>query len=169
MLPVLANDIMQVGSEGYGIMQASIAAGSLVGTAVLSVVPKMKRKYLLLAVGTGIAGGSIFLVGLYPHFVSVCIFLLVLGLALTLANVNEMVLLQENTPAEMRGRMFAFRASINSALRPISYGWVGLVAGSILAPTLLIMAVGVATEGLGSLYLVIGKRASRPSSDIPGT
>lgn len=168
LLPVLAKDVMQVGSEGYGIMQASIATGSLVGTAVLSVVPKMKRKYLILAIGTGIAGGSIFLVGLYPHLVSVCIFLLLLGLALTLVNVNEMVLLQENAPAEMRGRVFAFRASMNSALRPIAYGWVGLV-GSILAPTPIMMAVGVATVGLGSLYLVIGKLASRPSFGIPGT
>ncbi len=166
LLPVLAKDIMQVGSEGYGIMQASIAAGSLVGTVVLSVLPKMKKKYLVLAVGTGIAGGSIFLVGLYPQLVSVCFFLLVLGLALAFANVNEMVLLQENSPAEMRGRVFAFRASINSALRPISYGWVGLVVGSILAPTSIIMAVGVTTVALGSLFLVIGKLASRPSSDM---
>ena len=110
LLPIYAQDILEVGSEGFGILRAAPAVGSVLMTFASAYIPLTKNagKKLLLAIfGFGL---SIIAFGVSSIFWVSVIALFLYGVTDGVSMIIRQTILQLKTPDEVRGRV----ASVNS-------------------------------------------------------
>lgn len=110
LLPVFAQDILKVGSEGFGILRAAPAVGAFITMLVTAYIPISKNagKKLLLAIfGFGVC---IIVFGLSSVFWISVVALFFSGVTDGVSMVIRQTILQIKTPDHMRGRV----ASVNS-------------------------------------------------------
>ncbi len=110
LMPVFAHDILNVGSEGLGLMRAAPALGAVLTMFIMARYPPMNKPWrnLLLAVaGFGI---SIICFGLSRNFYLSLVFLFFEGAFDSVSVIIRSTILQILTPDEMRGRV----AAVNS-------------------------------------------------------
>ncbi len=107
LLPSLARDVLRVGPEGLGVMNAARAVGGILGLfAVSARSPAQGGGVLFLAVlaffGAGLVG-----LGFAPHFLGFLGVLAVLVVANSMGALADLLaqsLMQLNVPAQLRGR-----------------------------------------------------------------
>tara|TARA_B100001105_G_scaffold39900_1_gene28826 strand:+ start:436 stop:1695 length:1260 start_codon:yes stop_codon:yes gene_type:complete len=110
LLPIYAQDILEVGSEGFGILRAAPAVGSVLMMFISAYIPLTKNagKKLLLAIfGFGL---SIIAFGVSSVFWVSVIALFLYGVTDGVSMIIRQTILQLKTPDEVRGRV----ASVNS-------------------------------------------------------
>ncbi|MEN2402134.1 MFS transporter [Flavobacterium sp. MC2016-06] len=107
LLPVFAQDILKVGSEGFGILRAAPAVGSFITVLASAYVPLNKNAGKKLLVAIFIFGLSIILFGLSTFFWLSVFALFLSGLADGISVVIRQTILQLKTPDHMRGRVGA--------------------------------------------------------------
>ena len=110
LLPIYAQDILEVGSEGFGILRAAPAVGSVLMMFASAYIPLTKNagKKLLLAIfGFGL---SIIAFGVSSIFWVSVIALFLYGVTDGVSMIIRQTILQLKTPDEVRGRV----ASVNS-------------------------------------------------------
>lgn len=110
LLPVFAQDILNVGSEGFGVLRAMPAVGSFVTILVSAYAPMHKNAGMKLLVAVFCFGISIILFGLSTWFWLSALALLLSGMTDGISVVIRQTILQLKTPDNMRGRV----ASVNS-------------------------------------------------------
>jgi MFS family permease len=110
LLPVFAQDILEVGPQGFGMLRAAPAVGAVLTMVITAYIPITKNagKKLLVAIfGFGIC---IIVFGLSTIFWISLLALFFSGLVDGVSMVIRQTILQLRTPDEMRGRV----ASVNS-------------------------------------------------------
>ncbi len=110
LLPIYAQDILQVGSEGFGILRAAPAVGSVIMMFASAYMPLTKNagKKLLLAIfGFGL---TIIAFGISSTFWVSVVALFLYGVTDGVSMIIRQTILQLKTPDEVRGRV----ASVNS-------------------------------------------------------
>ena len=110
LLPIYAQDILQVGSEGFGILRAAPAVGSVIMMFASAYMPLTKNagKKLLIAIfGFGL---SIIAFGVSSIFWVSVVALFLYGVTDGVSMIIRQTILQLKTPDEVRGRV----ASVNS-------------------------------------------------------
>jgi len=110
LLPIYAQDILEVGPEGFGILRAAPAVGSVLIMFISAYIPLTKNagKKLLLAIfGFGL---SIIAFGVSSIFWVSVIALFLYGVTDGVSMIIRQTILQLKTPDEVRGRV----ASVNS-------------------------------------------------------
>ncbi|MEW5676750.1 MFS transporter [Flavobacterium enshiense] len=110
LLPVFAQDILKVGSEGFGILRAAPAIGGLITMLVATSMPlnhNAGKKLLFAVFGFGIC---IIVFGLSTNFWISVVALFLSGVTDGISVVIRQTILQIYTPDHMRGRV----ASVNS-------------------------------------------------------
>ena len=110
ILSVFAQDVLEVGSEGFGILNASISIGSIVTMFATTYIPINKNTGTKLLVSVFIFGVSIIGFGLSNLFWLSVFMLFISGAADGISMVIRQTILQLKTPDEMRGRV----SSVNS-------------------------------------------------------
>jgi MFS family permease len=107
LLPVFAEEILKVGSEGLGFMRASASAGAVLTMLVMTKYSPMNRPWrnLLIAV-TGFAI-SIICYGLSTSFYLTLFFLFCEGAFDSVSVIIRSTIMQLLTPDQMRGRVSA--------------------------------------------------------------
>ena len=110
LLPIFAQDILQVGSEGFGILRAAPAVGAaitMLGATRFPLHKKAGRKLLWAVAGFGVC---IIVFGLSTYFWLSVIALFLSGAVDGVSMIIRQTILQLKTPDNMRGRV----ASVNS-------------------------------------------------------
>ncbi len=110
LLPIFAQDILKVGSEGFGVLRAAPAVGAaltMIGSTRFPIHKHAGKKLLWAVFGFGI---SIIVFGLSTSFIVSVFALFVLGALDGISMVIRQTILQLKTPDHMRGRV----ASVNS-------------------------------------------------------
>ena len=156
----LAVSVLNVGSTGFGVLEAAMALGAVVGTVL---VPKLtqrlprERLFLLGLLAFGLFEASI---GALPIFGWTLIAYLFAGQLNMTFIIPARSILQLNTPSELRTRVFAaFGAVMNGAVligtllggaleRPLGVPLVFVLAGLMVAA---VAALMLARSGLSSL------------------
>jgi MFS family permease len=110
LLPVFAQDILQVGSTGFGLLRAAPAVGSFVIMMTVAHFPLNHRAGAKLLAAVFVFGVCIVVFGLSTSFWLSLLALFVSGIADGISVVIRQTILQLRTPDEMRGRV----ASVNS-------------------------------------------------------
>jgi MFS family permease len=110
LLPIFAQDILKVGSEGFGILRAAPAIGGLLtmlASTLFSIEKNTEKKLLLAVFGFGIC---IIVFGLSQNFWISVVALFLSGVTDGFSVVIRSTILQIYTPDDMRGRV----SSVNS-------------------------------------------------------
>ncbi|MGB5420194.1 MFS transporter [Algibacter sp.] len=110
ILAIFAQDILEVGSEGFGILNASISMGSIVTMFVTTYIPISRNTGKKLLISIFIFGVSIIGFGLSNIFWVSVLMLFISGAADGISMIIRQTILQLKTPDDMRGRV----SSVNS-------------------------------------------------------
>lgn len=159
---VFAIEVLKVGSAGFGVMEGSMALGAVLGTLLVPwLLERIEREKLFL-IGLFLFGLFEASVGMVPVFAWSIVAFLMGGVTNMLFAVPARSILQINTPAELRGRVFAaFGAVMNGAVL-IGTLIGGLLTGPLGAPALFIAAGIVVMAVSGISYLAQGRLAPLP-------
>jgi MFS family permease len=148
LLPIYANDILHVGPRGYGLLTSSLEIGALATSAVLTMLPPIRRAggTLLVAVATYALATIVF--GLSRSFpLSVAAYMLV-GVADQVSVVLRSTTIQLSTPDALRGRVSAINMMFIGASNQLGAAESGFVAALTSAP------FAVVSGGIVSLAIV---------------
>lgn len=110
LMPVLANDILKVGSEGLGIMRAAPALGAVLTMLIMTRYSPMRKPWRNLLIAVTGFGLSIICYGLSRNFYLTLVFLFFEGAFDSVSVIIRSTIMQLLTPDEMRGRV----SSVNS-------------------------------------------------------
>jgi MFS family permease len=133
-----------VGAVEYGISEAAIAAGAVLGSALLPTYAARLRKGQLLVIGFAATGTLVLLIAISYSFLATVALFALLGVANVAFYVPTVTILQEGTAPETRARVFGARIALtNLSWLPLIL--VGGALADVFGPALLIAAAGVAT------------------------
>jgi MFS family permease len=159
LLPVIAEDVLDVGIQGLGLMASAAGLGAIVGALVISSGARLPRDgalALLSAVGLGLlqigfAYSTNYLVSL--------LLLFLLGLLITLLTTGIRAILQILTPREMMGRVMSLNTMAIIGLGPAG----GFILGPLAEATdvSLALAATAAAMLLGVAALALSRKALR--------
>jgi MFS family permease len=107
LLPVFANEILQVGSRGFGILRAAPAVGALLVSFLLSALPPLRRAGRTVLIATGTFGLSIIGFSLSKSFLLSVALLTLSGAADMVSVLVRSTLLQLRVPGRLLGRITA--------------------------------------------------------------
>lgn len=110
LLPIFAQDILKVGSQGFGVLRAAPAIGAFLTMLITAYIPISKSAGLKLLVAVFGFGICIIVFGLSSIFWISVVALFFSGVTDGVSMVIRQTILQLKTPDEMRGRV----ASVNS-------------------------------------------------------
>ena len=110
LLPIYAQDILHVGSEGFGILRAAPAVGALIVMFTSAYIPVTKNAGKKLLIAILCFGVSIIVFGISSMFYLSLLALFIYGLTDGISMIIRQTILQLKTPDEVRGRV----ASVNS-------------------------------------------------------
>jgi predicted MFS family arabinose efflux permease len=152
-LPVLAGDVLRTGAAGYSLLLSSFGAGAIVGaiaTAQRGHVPGRGRALLLFFMAYG---GATLLAMASRHQALTMSLLFAAGFSLVCAFSTLNSLVQENAPADLKGRVlgiygFAFRGGM-----PLGSLLAGLVVRHLGVPAVLGAFSATLMVLCGVLYL----------------
>ncbi len=149
ILSVFAQDVLNVGPEGFGVLNASISIGSIVTMLLTTYIPINKNTGKKMLISVFIFGLSIIAFGLSSLFWVSVTALFISGAADGISMVIRQTILQLKTPDDMRGRV----SSVNSMFvgssnelgafeSGLAAKLVGPVAAVVFGGTMTLLTVG---------------------------
>lgn len=128
LLPVFANDILKVGSEGLGIMRAAASTGAVLTMLVMTRFSPMGKPWRNLLIAVTGFGLSIICFGLSRNFYLSLLFLFCEGAFDSVSVIIRSTIMQLLTPDEMRGRVSAVNSMFIGSSNEIGAFESGLTA-----------------------------------------
>jgi MFS family permease len=156
LLPVYAKDILHVGPDRLGLLQAALPAGSLLCALILAHRPPLQKAGRTLLWAVAIFGVGTIIFGWSRLFWLSFVMLFLCGLADNVSVVVRHTLVQLLTPDDKRGRVSA----VNSLFIGTSNELGGFESGTVahyLGPV-----VSVVSGGIGTILVVIAVAAIWP-------
>lgn len=144
ILSVFAQDVLHVGSEGFGILNASISMGSIITMFITTYIPINRKTGKKLLVSVFIFGLSIIAFGLSSIFWVSILALFISGAADGISMVIRQTILQLKTPDEMRGRVSSVNSMFVGSSNELGAFESGLVA-KIIGPVAAVVFGGTMT------------------------
>jgi MFS family permease len=144
LLPIYASDIMRIGPQGLGILQAATPIGAVVLAPFTSMIGRISRQGLGVGLAIIVWGLSIIAFGLFPSPLWLgVLFLAGAGAADMISMVLRSLIIQLTTPDELRGRMSAVSAMFTIGGPMLGQFESGMVAG-IFSPVVSVVSGGAA-------------------------
>jgi hypothetical protein len=155
LLPVIARDVLDVGAEGLGLMNALRSIGGITAILALSSLGEVRRKGLLYLAVLHIFGISLLFLGVADTFSPAILAIIVINGMGALSDILSQSLVQTVVPNELRGR------AMGSWVLAVGLGPVGHLQIGALASAL---GVGFAltAHGAGLVALAVGALALFP-------
>jgi predicted MFS family arabinose efflux permease len=107
LLPVLARQVLEVGSESYGLMQTATGVGGLVGALAAAQMARAGHKGRQALIGAVVFGCLLIALAFCPWYLVVCGLLFLVGSANQLYMTTTTTVLQLSIPNELRGRVMS--------------------------------------------------------------
>jgi MFS family permease len=134
LLPIYADDILQVGARGYGLLSSAIEAGTLLMAVLLLVLPAIERPGRALLVAVGFYGLATVVFGLSRSFPLSLAAFIAAGMADQVSMVTRAMIIQLATPDPLRGRVSAVNLVFIGASNQLGAVESGFVAALTSAP-----------------------------------
>jgi MFS family permease len=156
VLPVMAENVLKVGSDGYGLLFTAMGAGALVAALAVATFERPRVRVLL---GGGIVLGVAELVLAsttnYPIALA-AVFFCGAGAIATAASANSLV--QVTVPGPLRGRVMSVYTTVFTGSTPIGNGLTGGVGGLWGTPAALVMngAITLGAEAIAAVAVLRG-------------
>ena len=153
ILPILALDVLGVGAEGLGLLNASRFVGASIGIAGLALVGNVKRPGMLLLSTLFFFGISQILLGYAETFWLAFALVALVNIMATMSDVLHQTLLQLSVSNEQRGRAMGSWV-IGIGMAPIGQLEMGTLADTTSSKTALLIN-GAALAALALLMSVL--------------
>jgi hypothetical protein len=163
LLPIFANEILQVGARGYGVLSASLEAGALLSSILMMMLPPIRRAGPALLIAVAVFGVATVVFGLSRSFPLSVIAYAIAGVADQVRVVMRSTAIQLSTPDELRGRVSAVNFLFIGASNQLGAVESGFVAALTSAP------FAVVSGGLACLCVVAIVAARLPALRAYGT
>ena len=156
VLPVMAANVLKVGSGGYGLLFTAMGAGALISALAVATFERPRVRVLL---GGGMVLGLSELVlastTSYPVALA-AVFFSGAGAIATAASANSLV--QITVPGPLRGRVMSVYTTVFAGSTPIGNGLTGGVGGLWGTPAALLMngAVAFGAEAIAAIAVLRG-------------
>ena len=146
---------LETGAQEYGIFQAIIPIGAMLGMMALSAVPKLGKSYkvvlvsmaaqsaLLAGFGVPILPSVLGVIGKTNVFVLYCMMILVSMVANSLVNVPVFTAFQKIVPDEYRGRFFGLLNTLTQGIVPLGLAVFGILSDVVHPAAIFMFAGGV--------------------------
>ncbi len=158
LLPLYAQDILKVGADGYGVLSAAPAVGSLIASvAMVPLIERIEHRGRVLIGSVLIYGLATIAFGVSSWFWLTYVCLALTGAADTVSAVLRNVIRQLGTPNELRGRMTSVNMIFFLGGPQLGELEAGLVANSF-GPM-----ISVLTGGVGCVIATLWVAASTPA------
>ncbi len=152
MLPVIARDEFLLGPDGLGYLMSAGAFGAVIPSIIISVVPDIKNKGILMVIGLVCFGSGLILFAFSKQlYISLILIAFTMGSATAYESALS-TLIQTSVPNEMRGRVLSFQT--------FSWGFSGMAgfhAGAVAA----LFGAPVAVAAGGVIVLLNGLRIGK--------
>ena len=166
MLPAFAYDVLNVGSEGLGLLRAAPAAGAMVVAIWLGFRPITKNVGAKMLWAVAAFGLATTIFGLSTSFPLSLGMLALLGGADSVSVFIRNTLVQLNTPDEMRGRVSSISGLAISASNELGEMQSGLAA-ALLGPVWAVALGGVGAILVTGIWAVIFPELKRAKTFAP--
>lgn len=127
LLPSWGREVLDVGSEGLGVLMTVMGAGSLGGTIVLASLRNLRRRGLFLLANSLAWGVCLFIFSQTAIYATALPFLFLVGFTSATFMSLHMTLMQSYSSAEMRGRVVSM-ALMSFGVMPLSAVPFGAIA-----------------------------------------
>ena len=145
-LPILAQDVLDVGSAGLGVLTAFRFTGGALGVVALTAFGWVKRRGILLLAILALFGIGLIMLSQSPNFLIALAFVTFVNSMGSAADILHQTLLQASVPNEQRGRsMGSWVVGVGTA--PVGHMEIGYVASLTSA------RVALLTNGLALIVL----------------
>ena len=128
ILPIFASDILHVGADGFGALQAAPGAGAVLMAVIIAHRPPFRRAGPVLLTSVTIFGVCILGFALSRSFVLSILLLAVSGAADNISAVIRSTLIQVKVPPEMLGRVSSVNAIFIGSSNELGYFESGVAA-----------------------------------------
>ncbi|MGH2460844.1 MAG: MFS transporter [Chloroflexota bacterium] len=152
LMPVMAQDVLGLGANGYGAMMAATGVGAILGSLTIARYGStLPRGRLLIAAELGFSGAVIGF-SLSRSFAVAAVLLICLGFCMIAYMTNANTAIQLIVPNELRGRVMSIWTLVSFGLMPIGslvFGAIAQVWGAPLA-----LGLGGAICGVAALATI---------------
>jgi MFS family permease len=152
LLPAFASDILHIGPAGLGVLRTAPGAGAALTAVVVGLVPIERHVGRWMFGGVALFGAATIVFGLSKSFAVSLVALVLLGAGDMVSVYIRGLLVQLETPDEIRGRVSAVSAMFIGASNElgefesgVTARWFGLVRAAVLG--------GIATIAVIAVYL----------------
>jgi len=153
LLPVFASDILAIGPQGLGALRTAPAVGAAVTAAALALFPITRNVGRWMFGGVAVFGLAIIAFGLSRDFALSLTALVLLGAGDMVSVYIRHLLVQLETPDEIRGRVSAVNAVFIGASNElgefesgVTAVWFGLVPSVVIGGTATLVVTGLWTR-----------------------
>ncbi len=151
LLPIFAQDVLEVGPWGVGVLRSMQAVGALCTASFLAYRPLRERAGARLLQAVAIYGLAILIFGSSTNFLLSLVCMFVAGAADMVSVFIRLTLVQIDTPDAMRGRVTAVNTLLTGASNSLGEFESGAVAALIGAVPTVILG-GVASILLAAIW-----------------
>jgi len=148
-----AEEILQVGASGYGLLEMSLPLGMIAGSLLAGGPAKRLRPGILTGWAIGLAGAAIVLFSLVRTLPGALGFLGLTGLLMAVVSVTTLTLMQRSIPPAHMGRVFGATQAITNIGIPLGTALAGWAAEHVGAGPIF-MGTGLAFLLAGALLYV---------------
>ncbi|MGY0373462.1 MFS transporter [Clostridium sp. JNZ J1-5] len=158
--PYIVNNIINLSPRKFGILEAMIPLGMMIGSIILSMLPEKEKKYKSLVIGIMFISVICISIALpvlprfvelskSVHFIYYIVFLLIGGISIVYVNIPIFVIMQRETPDNIRGRIFGLLQTIAMGINPI-----GLILSGLLIEKIPVYILPVAS-GIIMIFITL--------------
>lgn len=165
LLPLIAGEQLKSGAGGYGILLASIGAGSVAGALLIPKLKNVMEMNLMMALSTIVYGSATIVAAYVPNLVVVCVMLFLAGIGWIGVGNTNMLALQSAVPGWVRARTLAvYMLVFQGAMAAGSALWGAVAAKAGTSHTLLASGLLMAC-----VLLVMSKFPARIGNEAEAT
>ena len=148
LLPAFAQDVLDVGPTGLGVMQSAVGIGALAGALSIASLPGFMRSGRTMLGALFLLGGALGAFGLSRLFALSIVVLFLTGFGQMVYNNLKQTFLQGMVADEMRGRVLSLMTIATFGLQPLGAVQAGALA-SLLGPGWAVLLNGAVCLALG--------------------
>ncbi len=136
--------VSETGAFGYGVVEMSNALGTLAGLLLLPRISRLVNPGRVIVIGLAIMGAAIAVAGQTDSLAVVAVLAAVCGLGNMTFLVPSITLVQRQTPAALRGRVFAVRLMFTYSAFSLSNAVAGGLSDVVgVSPLLVVLGSGM--------------------------
>lgn len=133
LLPVYAKDILQGDEKTLGILWGAAGVGSLLSSVILAGQKSFKRVHTQILFNLLFCGAGLLLLALSSSYIFLMLAMFLLGFGISTSNISTNIVLQQDTPESLRGRVVSIYTSTRFGFDALGGLCAGLFA-SLIAP-----------------------------------